>query len=104
MAKVQTTGFVFMTLQYQQREDGSTDYGRERTWQPELWSCQVSDSDSRIFVSEQSLTVDVPADFNPVPAQVAALEAEKLAVLEKYQEAVGAINARLSKLLALEAA
>jgi len=104
VAQVQATGFVFMVLDQPLDADGKRDWRADPTWQPELWSVQVDDNDRRIFVSEQQVTVDIPADFNPVPAQVAALEAAKLAALAEYQKAVSLINARLSNLLAIEVA
>lgn len=100
--QVQATVYVFMELGYAKCADGSTDYSREE-WRPAVWPLRVDDQDNRVFISEQQVTVEVPDDFNPVPAQVAALEAQKAAALAEYQKAVAQINDRLSKLLALSA-
>lgn len=51
---------------------------------------------------EHEVSLPIPDEFDPVPAQVAALEAQKLAALADYRAAVGAINDRLQKLLAIE--
>ena len=50
------------------------------------------------------LAVDytIPADFNPVAAKVAALEAKKAQALAEYQQTVADLNRRLSELQALE--
>jgi hypothetical protein len=72
------------------------------TWVPDLWTFKTADTENRIFVSEQCVEVESPSDFDPVPKQVAALEAEKRAAMSAYQEKVAEINDKLSKLQALE--
>lgn len=72
-------------------------------WTPQVWWCKVSEDHSLIYVGPQEVTVEVPDNFDPVPRQVAALEAEKLKALEAYQKSVADINRRLSELQALEA-
>ena len=88
--------YVFMVYEY---DFFSGDY--EKTWRPEVKSYKPEDSDRLVFVSETTITVEVPEEFNPIPAQVAALEREKLAALAAYQKSVADINERLSKLLAI---
>lgn len=73
----------------------------EQKWRPTVKDYKGADSESLIFIREISIDVDVPDDFNPLPIQVAALEAQKLAALEKYQQEVAEINERLSKLQAI---
>ena len=48
-----------------------------------------------------SFTVPLPDDFNPVAAEVAALEQQKVLALRAYQQSVTEINERLSKLQAI---
>jgi len=48
-----------------------------------------------------NVTVPLPDDFNPVAAEVAALEQQKVIALRAYQESVAEINERLSKLMAI---
>ena len=93
--------FVFMELDYQTDENGKPIWRMPKVWSPEVWKCRVGDNDERIFIGEQSVEVEVPDDFNPIPSQVAVLEAEKVAALEAYQVSVARINERLSKLLAI---
>ena len=55
------------------------------------------------FVHSQahSFEVEVPDSINLVAAQVAALEAAKLAALNEYHASVAKLNERLSKLQAI---
>ena len=94
MAKIDVTAFVHMANRH------CCDYSKKE-WVAETWCFKVAGDEDLIFIGEQFVSVEIPANFNPVPAQVAALEAQKLAALEKYQESVANINDRLSKLLAL---
>lgn len=73
-----------------------------REWTPILREYKPQDSPSQIFVGEQLVTIEFPDDFDPVPAQVAALEAEKRQAMNAYQQKVAEINEQLSKLQALE--
>ena len=88
--------YVYMTFTY---DWTSADY--DIKWRPEVKAYKTEDTDKLVFIGQQSVTVEVPEDFNPVPAQVAALEREKLAALSAYQQSVADINTRLSKLLAI---
>ena len=72
-----------------------------REWVPDVWSVKIDESERRIYVGPQEVTIEVPEEFNPVPKQVAALEAEKAKALAAYQRTVAELNERLSKLLAL---
>lgn len=93
--------FVFMELAHPTDENGNPLWLLPKVWAPTVWKCRVDDVDHRIFIGKQSVEVEVPDDFNPIPSQVAALEAEKVAALEAYQVSVARINERLSKLLAI---
>lgn len=89
---------VYMEYSYDWSSD---DY--QQKWRPTFKCFKAPDEEHRIYIGQQSVTFEVPDDFNPVPAQVAALEREKLAALEAYQRSVAQINERLSKLLAITA-
>ena len=84
-------------------------YHFERHMQPGTlhWTFTTSHSgklDSEtVAVIPHEFEFDTP-EINVIAAQVAGLEAGKLAALEEYQRTVAEINERLSKLLALEAA
>ena len=67
-----------------------------------VFSCKLEDSDCRVYIGEQQIEVEVPDDYDPRPAQVAALEKQKLKVMADFQKTVDQINERISKLQALE--
>jgi hypothetical protein len=100
MAKQTVVAHVFMEHDHPTKEDGQRDWSRT-IWAPTIWKCRVDDEDDCIYIGAQTVTVEVPDNFNPVPAQVAALEAEKSKALAAYQKTVADINERLSKLLAI---
>ena len=81
-------------------EEYTADY-RGKEWVPNVHPYQLDDEASRIYIAPINIDVVIPDDFNPVPAQVAALNAEHLAALKAYQETAANINERLSKLQAL---
>ena len=89
--------WVYMSYEY------LPDYSAQ-AWVPQVWSCRIDNNDERILIGEQKIVVDIPDDFNPIPAQVAVIERQKLEALEKYQRTVAVLQERLSKLLALEVA
>jgi diadenosine tetraphosphate (Ap4A) HIT family hydrolase len=95
MSKRSISVHVFM------RYDYSDDWtGKE--WRPDIWHCKVDENAERVYIGKQTIDVDIPDDFDPVPKQVAALEDEKLKALAQYTKTVADINERLSKLLAIE--
>jgi hypothetical protein len=93
--KVQVKAFLFM-------EYGYDDSYTSRRWAPSVWRVKIDNAEDRVFIREMTIDVDIPDDFDPVPAQVAALEKQKLRALAEYQQSVAEINERLSKLLAIE--
>jgi hypothetical protein len=94
--KVQVKVHVFMAFEYR-----APDYACKK-WVPDLWHCKVDENEDRVYIGEQTVEVDIPDNFDPVPKQVAALEKEKLKALAEYTKTVAEINERLSKLLAIE--
>lgn len=54
-----------------------------------------------MMVGPASFEYEIPAEWNPVAAEVSALEKQKAEALAEYQKTVAHINGRLSKLLAL---
>lgn len=64
--------------------------------------CQLDNDDTRTFVNEQEVEIEVPDNFDPRPDQIAALEAQKQKAKADYQATVNDINERISKLQALE--
>ena len=65
---------------------------------------RIGDS-KRIDVVALSITFDVPEDWNPIPQQIAALEAKRTELLADTQVKINFINDTISKLqcLTLEA-
>ena len=89
-------GFMFMEF------ESDWAHGKlEREWLPRWRAFKPADDATSVFVREMDVTFEVPDDFDPIPRQVAALEAEKRAALAEYQSKVAEINERLSKLQAL---
>ena len=101
MAKQTVAVHVCMALNFPFDAKGDRDYMRPQEWAPEVWFFKPGDNEERVHIGRQSVTVEVPDDWNPIPGQVAALEREKTEALAKYQASVAQINERLSKLLAI---
>jgi hypothetical protein len=55
-----------------------------------------------VLIGKQVIEFEVPDDFNPVPIQVAMLEAEKEKAMQEFNERVSKINEEISKLTCLE--
>lgn len=72
------------------------------SWYP--WTVRTSLADDIMAIGPLELPYTIPADFNPIPAVMAAAEAEKLKALEEYQKRVAEINEVCSRYLAIEAA
>ena len=63
---------------------------------------QVKDDVDFSYVGPQEIEIDVPDNFDPRPAQIAVLEAQKQKVMADFQKSVTDINRRISELNALE--
>lgn len=86
--------WLFMAYTY------TEDY-RGQEWRPVIYRFKASDDKDLIFISDIEVEVTIPDDFDPIPKQVAALEAEKLKALQEYQARVAELNEQLSRLLAI---
>ena len=92
--KITISGFVHMRpRQDWEPTDRPTDYT--------FFSFQDATASGYILVCPASVEVEIPDTFNPVSAEVSALEAKKLEALEEYQRTVARYNERLSKLQAI---
>ena len=89
--KIKTTIYV-----YYQKYDWDT----EGTYQ--VFPFKANYDESRTFVCEQEVEIEVPDNYDPTPQKIAALEAEKAKVMADYQKSVTEINTRINKLQALE--
>ena len=54
-----------------------------------------------VTVMPHVFEIDVPDDFNPVPAQVAILEKEKARVRAEFNQRIAQLNEQIGKLQAL---
>jgi hypothetical protein len=68
----------------------------------EVFSFKFDDDDSRTYVGEQEIEVEVPDNYDPRAQQIAALEKHKQKVMADFQRSVDGINEKISKLQALE--
>jgi hypothetical protein len=76
------------------------EWDNEGTYQ--VYSFKASDDDTRTFVCEQQIEVEVPDNYDPTAQQIAALEAQKARAMSDFNKTVMDINTRISKLQALE--
>jgi hypothetical protein len=67
-----------------------------------VYSCKLDDTEHRTYVGEQEIEIDVPDDYDPRTQKIEALQRHKLKVMADYQKTVTEINARISKLQAIE--
>jgi hypothetical protein len=79
-------------------------YSWEQTGDYTVYSCKLDDTESRTYVGEQEIEIDVPDDYDPRAQKIAALEKHKQKVMADYQKTVTDINARISNLQAIECA
>jgi hypothetical protein len=97
MATQERKGFLFMEL--------SDDFAHgiwDKEWRPIWREYKAGESTERIFIGEHTLVCEVPDNFDPRAKQIAALEAQKREITAEFQAAVTEINARISKLQAIE--
>jgi hypothetical protein len=67
-----------------------------------VFSCKLDDTESRTYVGEQEIEIDVLDDYDPRAQKIAALEKHKKKVMADYQKTLTEINDRISNLQALE--
>jgi hypothetical protein len=76
------------------------DWDTEGTYQ--VYSFKANYDDTRTFVCEQEVEIEVPDNYDPTPQKIAALEAKKAKAMSDFNKTVMDINTRISKLQALE--
>lgn len=59
-------------------------------------------STDAILLASKHVSLTVPEDFDPVPKQVAALQAKKAEITAQFSLAVAELNRQLSELQAIE--
>ncbi len=81
-----------LMLHWQQSFDGG-----------DIWNLFICDMSAygHVFVGKQKIEFEVPDDFNPVPIQIAMLEAEKQKAMDEFNKRVAVLNEQISKLTCL---
>lgn len=93
MAKHTVHGFVYHDVS---EYTGKTEIGfTMHRPTPDLWP-------NRVVVSEQSIEVEVPSDFDPRGQMVANLEEQKQKLRAEFAASVKRIDAKIQSLLAIE--
>ena len=77
-------------------------YDWEEKGEYQIWYVRLSDDESRTYVGEQEIEIDVPDKFDPRPQQIAALQRQRGKAMADYQKTVDEINERINKLQAIE--
>lgn len=76
------------------------------SWEDEssyiIYSAQFDDTDYRAYICSQEIEIEVPDDFDPRPAQIAALRDQQTKAAAEYQKTVTDIQRRISELQAIE--
>jgi hypothetical protein len=60
-------------------------------------------SEGYVYLGEVAVDLEVPADFDPRPHQIAELEAQRTEIRAKFESTMTEIARRISKLQAIEA-
>jgi hypothetical protein len=79
-----------------------TQYSWEEKGNYEVFSFNAPDTEHRTYVCEQEIEIEVPDNYDPRAQKIEALQAHKLKIMADYQKTVTEINARISKLQAIE--
>ncbi len=67
-----------------------------------VFYAKIDDDNSRTYVGEQEIEIEVPDNYDPRAQKISALEKQKQKVMADYQRTVDQINERISKLQAIE--
>jgi hypothetical protein len=75
---------------------------KKYSWKDEgeyqIWFAKLEDDETRTYVGEQEVEIEVPDKYDPRAQQVAVLEKQKQKVMADYQKMVTGINERINKL------
>ena len=89
--KIKTTVYIF-----------HSQYSWEQKGEYLVFYAKIDDNEHRTFVCEQEIEIEVPDNYDPRAQKIEALQAHKLKIMADYQKTVTEINARISKLQAIE--
>jgi hypothetical protein len=62
----------------------------------------MDDTEHYTYVGDQEIEIEVPDGYDPRAKKIAALEEKKKKIMADYQKTVTEINAKISKLQAIE--
>ena len=79
-----------------------TQYSWDESGIYEVLSFKTANTEHRTYVGEQEIEIELPDNYDPRAQKIEALQAHKLKVMADYQKTVTEINARISKLQAIE--
>ena len=79
-----------------------TQYSWEEKGEYEVFSFKAEDTEHRTYVCEQEIEIEVPDSYDPRAQKIEALQKHKHKIMSDYQKTVTEINARISKLQAIE--
>lgn len=69
----------------------------------QIYSCQLEDTEYRVFIKEFDVVdIEVADDFDPTAKQIAALEAQKVKARADFAKSIADIEERIKKLQAIE--
>jgi hypothetical protein len=89
--KIKTTVYIF-----------HSQYSWEQKAEYLVFYAKIEDNENRTYVCEQEIEIEVPDNYDPRAQKIEALQAHKLKIMADYQKTVTEINARISKLQAIE--
>lgn len=68
----------------------------------EVFNFKLDDTESRTYIDEQEIEIEVPDNYDPRAQQIAALQKQKQRVMADFQVTVEKINEQISKLQCIE--
>ncbi|WP_217589786.1 hypothetical protein [Burkholderia sp. GbtcB21] len=93
--KIEINGFIVYGCYEHEARSGDKPYFSFKDYEP--------GSESFVTVRPETLSFDVPDDFDPRPAMVERLKAEKERIKAEFQMRVTQIDAQIQSLQAIEA-
>ena len=67
-----------------------------------VFSCKLEDEEHRTYVGEQEIEIEIPDNYDPRPAKIAALQRDLQKAAADYQKSVTDIQRRIAELQAIE--
>ena len=77
-------------------------YSFETEGEYQVFCCELDNAEHRVYIGAQEIELEVPDNFDPRPAQIAALMEEQTKAAAAYQKTVTDIQRRIAELQAIE--